>query len=35
MGERFINKPFSYVKHQCDSDIAERQRCNDKDNEEG
>jgi hypothetical protein len=31
----FINKPFFYVKHQCDSDIVERQPYNDKDNEEG
>jgi hypothetical protein len=30
-----INKPFSYVKHCCDSDIVEEQCCSDKDSEEG
>lgn len=33
--EGFANRPFSYIRHCCDSDIVEGQCCHDKDNEEG
>jgi hypothetical protein len=35
IGERFIDKPFSYLKHCHDSNIVEGHRCSDMDNEEG
>jgi hypothetical protein len=35
MGKGFINRPFSYIKHCCDNDIAKGHCYSDRDNEEG